>query len=141
MALDQVVGAKICARATNPHGTVMLIQGIRSVRETPSGGSLEAVGGLRQLTSRIQRVTPRDLFHVSTLAGLNRVCASKALFDGGPKLATSAVGCMSIILFGAGKGGIDIHPIATNRAIRRVMATGDLKRMSPSIQRTDYDRR
>jgi hypothetical protein len=86
-ALDHLAGVAICARATKPHGTVMLTQGMRTARETPSGGSLGVVGGLRQVTSRIQRATPRDLVHVSIFAGGNRIGASKASLNGGPKLA------------------------------------------------------
>jgi hypothetical protein len=128
-ALDQVVGATICARATKPHGTVMLIQGKRTARETPSGGSLGVVGGSRQVTSKIQRTMPRDLVHVSILAGRNRIGASKASLNGGPKLATSDDGCMSITLSGAGKGGSDIHPTAVASDRSRVKATSDRKRM------------
>jgi hypothetical protein len=128
-ALDQVVGVTICARATKPHGTVMLIQGMRTARETPSGGSLGVVGGSRQVTSKIQRTMPRDLVHVSILAGRNRIGASKASLNGGPKLATSDDGCMSITLSGAGKGGTDIHPTAAARDRSRVKATSDRKRM------------
>lgn len=131
-ALDHLAGVAICARATKPHGTVTLIQGMRTARETPSGGSLGVVGGLRQVTSKIQRATPRDLVHVSILAGGNRIGASKASLNGGPKLAVSDDGCMSIILSGAGKGGIDIHTTAAASDISRVKATDDRKRMGPN---------
>jgi hypothetical protein len=128
-ALDHLAGVAICARATKPHGTVMLIQGMRTARETPSGGSLGVVGGLRQVTSKIQRATPRDLVHVSIFAGGNRIGASKASLNGGPKLSTSDDGGMSIILSGGGKGGIDIHPTAAASDRSRVKATDDRKRM------------
>ena len=59
----------IRARATIPHGTVRLIHGMRTVRETLSGGSLGVDGGLDQLTSKVQRAMPRDFVHVSTFAG------------------------------------------------------------------------
>jgi hypothetical protein len=127
--LDQVVGVTICARATKPHGTVMLIQGMRTARETPSGGWLGVVGGLRQVTSKIQRTMPRDLVHVSILAGANRIGASKASLNGGPKLAASDDGCISITFSGAGKGGIDIHPTAAASDRSRVKATSAQKRM------------
>jgi hypothetical protein len=141
-ALDQLVGVAICARTTKPHGTVTLIQGMRTARETPSGGSLGVVGGLRQLTSKIQRATPRDLVHVSILAGRNRIGASKASLDGGPKLAARDDGCMSIILSGAGKGGIDIHPTAAASDRSRVRAADDRKCIGPNYSlRCSHDTR
>ena len=132
MVLDQVVGVTICARATKPHGIVTLIQGMRTARETPSGGLSGAVGGLRQVTSKIQCAKPRDLVHVSVLAGGNRIGASKASLVGGPKFAASDDGCMSIILSGAGKGGIDIHPTTAASDRSRIKATADRKRMVPN---------
>jgi len=131
-ALYQVVGVTICARATKPHGTVMLIEDMRTARETPSGGWLGLVGDVRQVTSKIQRTTPRDLVHVSILAGRNRIGASKASLNGGPKLAASDDGCMSITVSGAGKGGTDIHPTAAASDRTRAKATSDHKRMGPN---------
>ena len=141
-ALDHLAGVAICARATKPHGTVMLIQGMRTARDTPSGGSLGVVGGLRQVTSKIQRATPRDLVHVSIFAGGNRIGASKASLNGGPKLAVSDDGGMSIILSGGGKGEIDIHPTAAASDRSRVKATDDRKRIGPNYSlRCPHDTR
>jgi hypothetical protein len=128
----QVVGASILARATRPQGTVTLIQRIRTARETPSGGSLGVLGGLLQVTSKIQRAMPRVLVHVSILAGGNRIGASKALIDGGPNLATSDDGCMSIILCGGGNAGINIHTTAAAKDRSRIRETGDRKRIGPN---------
>ena len=119
-ALDQVAGTVSRARATMPHGIVTLSQGIRTMRDTLSGTSLEVVGGLYQLTSRVQRAAPRDFVHVRTLPGPSGIGASEALLDGGPKLAASADGCMSMTFSGAGKGGIDIHATAAATDRRRV---------------------
>jgi hypothetical protein len=47
------------------------------------------------------------MVHVSIVAGRNRIGASKTSLHGGPKLAASDDGGMSIILSGSGKGGID----------------------------------
>jgi len=96
---------------------------------------------LRQVTSKIQRTTPRDLVHVSILAGGNRGGASKASLNGGPKVAASDDGCMSITLSGAGKGGIDIHTTAAASDRRRVQATGERKRMGPNSLRCPDDTR
>lgn len=122
----------ICARATKPHGTVMLIQGMRTARETLSGSWLAVVGGLRQVTSKIQRTKARDLVHVNILAGRNRIGASKVSLTGGPKLAASDDGCMSMTFSGAGKGGTDIHPTAAASDRSRVKATSDRKLMGPN---------
>jgi hypothetical protein len=122
----------IFARATKPHGTVMLTQGMRTAREAPSGGSLGVIGGLRQVTSKVQRTTPRDWVHVSIFAGGNKTGASKASIDGGPKLAASEAGCMSIIFSGEGKGGVNIHATAPATGRSRVKATNDRRRIGPN---------
>jgi hypothetical protein len=102
---------------------------MRTTRETLSGGSLGVVGGLDQLTSRIQRATPRDFIHVSTLADRSGTGDSEASLEGGPKLAASDDGCMSMILSGAGKGGIDVHTTSAAADRSRVKVTGTLKGM------------
>jgi hypothetical protein len=97
---DQLAGTMIRARATRPHGTVTLIHGMRTLRETLSGGSLGLFGALNQVTSKVQRAMPRDFVQVSTFAGWSGTGSSEGPLEAGPNIATIDDGRISMIFAG-----------------------------------------
>lgn len=95
------------------------------MRGTESGGSVDVIGDLYQLTSRVQRTMPRDFVQVSVFAARRSGGSggSEALLDGGPKFAASDDGCIAITLAGAGTGGINIQANIAASDIHRATRT------------------